>query len=142
MTVALKRAYDPPSRNDGKRFLVDRLWPRGLKKDTLQLEAWLRDLAPSDELRKWFHERPAQRLLFRKRYFAELAAPAALVALEQLYAALAKGKRITLVYSSKNEDFNNAVVLKELIDGTRKPPTGTGPIREVAQRRSRAAQRP
>lgn len=142
MTVALKRAYDPPSRSDGKRFLVDRLWPRGLKKDALELEAWLRDLAPSDELRKWFHERPAQRLLFRKRYFKELAEPAALVALEQLYAAIAEHKRVTLVYSAKNVEFNNAVVLKELIDGSRKPPTGTGPIREVAQRRSRAAQRP
>lgn len=142
MNVAVKRAYDPPSRTDGKRFLVDRLWPRGLKKDALQLEAWLRDLAPSNELRKWFHERPAQWLAFRKRYLEELAAPEAMVALEQLYEALGPGKRVTLVYSSKNEERNNAVVLKELIEGARKPPTGTGPVREARQRRARAAQRP
>lgn len=141
MNVALKRAYDPPSRSDGKRFLVDRLWPRGVTKDALKLEAWLRDLAPSNELRKWFHERPAQWASFRKRYFEELAAPEAMAALEQIYAALAPGKQVTLVYSAKNEQRNNAVVLKELIEGARKPPTGTGPVREAGQRRSRAARR-
>jgi uncharacterized protein YeaO (DUF488 family) len=142
MNVALKRAYELPSRKDGKRFLVDRLWPRGVKKEALQLEAWLRDLAPSNELRKWFHERPAQRLTFRKRYLAELAKPEAMAALERLYEALTPGKRVTLVYASKNEEYNNAVVLKELIEGARKPPTGTGPVREAGQRRAKAAQRP
>jgi uncharacterized protein YeaO (DUF488 family) len=142
MNIAVKRAYDPPSRSDGKRFLVDRLWPRGVKKEALQIEAWLRDLAPSDELRKWFHDRPAQWLTFRKRYIEELSKPAALNALEQLYDAIAPGRKVTLVYSSKNEEHNNAVVLKELIDGARKPPTGTGPVREAGQRRARAAQRP
>lgn len=138
MNVSLKRAYDPPSRNDGKRFLVDRLWPRGIRKEDLKIEAWLRDLAPSDELRKWFHARPAQWLLFRKRYLAELEAPAAMAALEQLYDALVPGRRVTLVYSSKNHQHNNAVVLKELIEGARKPPTGTGPVREAGARRARA----
>jgi uncharacterized protein YeaO (DUF488 family) len=142
MNVSLKRAYDPPSRSDGKRFLVDRLWPRGITKDALHLEAWLRDLAPSDELRKWYHARPTQWLAFRKRYLEELNKPEALAALEQLYAALAPGKRVTLVYSAKNEERNNAVVLKELLEGARKPPTGTGPVREAAQRRARAAVRP
>lgn len=141
MKVSLKRAYDPPSRMDGKRFLVDRLWPRGKTKDALQLEAWLRDLAPSNELRKWYHARPAQWLLFRKRYLDELNAPEATAALEQLYGALTAGSRVTLVYASKNDTHNNAVVLKELIEGARKPPTGTGPIREAGQRRARA-QRP
>jgi uncharacterized protein YeaO (DUF488 family) len=141
MNVVLKRAYDPPSRSDGKRFLVDRLWPRGVKKEALQLTAWLRDLAPSNELRKWFHERPAQRLTFRKRYLAELCAPEAMAAMEQLYAALTPGKRVTLVYASKNEEYNNATVLKELIEGARKPPTGTGPVREARQRGARSAQR-
>lgn len=140
--IALKRAYDPPSRADGQRFLVDRLWPRGKTKESLQLTAWLKDLAPSNELRQWFHERPAQWLAFRKRYFAELAEPAAMAALEQLYAALAPGKRVTLVYASKNDQRNNAVVLKELIEGARKPPTGTGPLRDSGQRRARAARRP
>lgn len=142
MNIAVKRAYDPPSSSDGKRFLVDRLWPRGVKKGALQIEAWLRDLAPSDELRKWFHARPSQWLMFRKRYIEELSQPAALNALEQLYSAIAPGRKVTLVYSSKNEEHNNAVVLKELIEGARKPPTGTGPVREAGQRRARAAQRP
>ncbi|ABF43493.1 protein of unknown function DUF488 [Candidatus Koribacter versatilis Ellin345] len=138
MNVQLKRAYDEPSASDGKRFLVDRLWPRGKAKEALHIEAWLKDLAPSDELRKWFHERPAQWLLFRRRYLAELSAPAAEAALEQLYSALAPGRRVTLVYSSKNEAHNNAVVLKELIEGARKPPTGTGPVREAGRQRARA----
>lgn len=142
MNIAVKRAYDPPSLSDGKRFLVDRLWPRGVKKEALQIEAWLRDLAPSDELRKWFHARPAQWLAFRKRYIEELSRPAALNALEQLYDAMTPGRKVTLVYSSKNQEHNNAVVLKELIEGARKPPTGTGPVREAGQRRARAAQRP
>ena len=140
-TVGVKRAYDPPSRSDGKRFLVDRLWPRGITKQALQIEAWLRDLAPSNELRKWYHARPAQWLGFRKRYLEELGAPAAMAALERLYDALEAKKRVTLVYSAKNEVRNNATVLKELIEGARKPPTGTGPVREAGQRRSRAAQR-
>lgn len=142
MNVALKRAYDPPSRSDGKRFLVDRLWPRGKTKDALQLEAWLRDLAPSNQLRKWYHARPAQWPAFRKRYLEELNSPEAMAALEQLYNAITPGKRVTLVYGSKNDTQNNAVVLKELIEGARKPPTGTGPVREAGQRRARAAQRP
>jgi uncharacterized protein YeaO (DUF488 family) len=141
MRVALKRAYETPSRTDGKRFLVDRLWPRGVKKDELNLAAWLRELAPSNELRKWYHERPKQWLLFRKRYLAELCSPEAMAALEQLYSAMSPGKRVTLVYSSKNETYNNAVVLKELIEGARKPPTGTGPVRAAAQGRARAARR-
>jgi uncharacterized protein YeaO (DUF488 family) len=139
MNVQLKRAYEAPSLGDGKRFLVDRLWPRGITKDGLKIEAWLKDLAPSNELRKWFHERPSQWLMFRRRYMEELADPAAEAALEELYAALAPGRKVTLVYSSKDEERNNAVVLKELIEGARKPPTGTGPVREAGgQRRAKA----
>ena len=93
-------------------------------------------------MRKWYHERPTQWLVFRKRYLAELASPAAEAALEQLYDALMPGRPVTLVYASKDEQRNNAVVLKELIEGARKPPTGTGPVREAGQRRARAAQRP
>lgn len=142
MPVVLKRAYDPPSRTDGKRFLVDRLWPRGRTKDALRLDAWLRDLAPSNELRKWYHERPTQWPAFRKRYLEELHTPEATAALEQLYAAVTPANRVTLVYASKNDTHNNAVVLKELLEGARKPPTGTGPVREAGQRKARAAQRP
>lgn len=138
-SIQTKRAYEPASAADGKRFLVDRLWPRGIGKDALKIEAWLKGLAPSNELRKWFHARPAQWQQFRKRYLEELEAPMAMDALEQLYDALAPGKPVTLVYASKNAEYNNAVVLKELLEGARKPPTGTGPVREAGgQRRARA----
>jgi uncharacterized protein YeaO (DUF488 family) len=142
MNVSVKRAYDPPSRIDGKRFLVDRTWPRGVKKEALQLEQWLRALAPSGELCRWFRERPLQWLAFRKRYLEELTSEQAMSAMEQIYDVLAQRKRVTLVTSSKDAQRNNAVILKELIEGARKPPTGTGPVREAGQRRARAAQRP
>lgn len=139
MEICLKRAYEAPSESDGKRYLVDRLWPRGLKKEDLALEGWLRDLAPSTELRKWYHERPTQWPMFRKRYLRELSSPKSRAALEKLYVA-GESSRVTLVFSSKNEERNNAAVLKELLEGARKPPTGTGPLR-AAQKRMRAAVR-
>jgi len=141
MTVALKRVYEEPSRQDGARVLVDRLWPRGLTKDAAALDAWLRDLAPSDELRKWYHAHPQQWSKFRERYLKELSNKAAHDALQELYELKEKRRRLTLLYASKNEERNNAVVLKQLVDGDRKPPTGTGPIRAVAARRARVAKR-
>lgn len=133
MSIQLKRAYDSPSPHDGKRVLVDRLWPRGLKKSDAQIDAWLRDLAPSGELRKWFGHRAEYFPLFRKRYLKELATPASLAALEQLY-SLARREAVTLLYAAKDEVHNNAVVLKELLEGMRKPPTSSGPAREMAAR--------
>ena len=141
MTVALKRVYEEPSRQDGARVLVDRLWPRGLTKDAAALDAWLRDLAPSDELRKWYHAHPQQWSKFRERYLKQLSTEAAHDALQELYELKEKRRRLTLLYASKNEERNNAVVLKQLVDGDRKPPTGTGPIRAVAARRARVAKR-
>jgi uncharacterized protein YeaO (DUF488 family) len=138
--ILLKRAYEPASPADGTRVLVDRLWPRGLKKETARLDAWLKDLAPSDELRKWYHARPSQWLNFRKRYLAELAGVEAAAALDELYRLAARRSRLTLVYSSRNEDRNNATVLKQLLDGMRKPPSSSGPERAVAKR-ARAAKR-
>src|SRR5580700_742515 len=120
MTVALKRAYAKPSRQDGTRVLVDRLWPRGLTKEAAALDAWLRDLAPSDELRKWFHAHPQQWSKFREKYLKELRGEAAHEALEQLYTLKKKRRRLTLLFASKNEEHNNATVLKQLIDGHRK----------------------
>lgn len=138
MTVVLKRVYDKPSAADGARVLVDRLWPRGVKKDAIDL--WLRDLAPSNELRQWFHSRPAQWPLFRKRYLHELTAPEASAALEQLYALARQRKAVTLLFASRNLEHNNAVVLKDLIDGMRKPPNSTGPAKAaVASGRARAS---
>jgi uncharacterized protein YeaO (DUF488 family) len=127
MPVAVKRVYESVSRSDGARILVDRLWPRGLRKSEIALQEWLRDLAPSSELRKWFHAQPERWLLFRKRYLKELARPEALEELKKLYSLVHKRKRVTLLYASKNEQHNNAIVLKDLLDGMRKPPTGTGP---------------
>jgi len=142
MPVAVKRVYEPVSRSDGTRVLVDRLWPRGLRKDEIGVYAWLRDLAPSNELRKWYHARPEQWETFRKRYLKELTQPEAQKDLQKLYSLAHKKKRLTLLYASKNEERNNAVVLKDLIEGMRKPPTGTGPgalrrvrTREAAVRR-------
>jgi uncharacterized protein YeaO (DUF488 family) len=126
MAVAIKRIYDGVSRADGARVLVDRLWPRGLTKDAAGLDAWLRDLAPSNELRQWYHARPEEWQAFRKRYLKELAAPAAEKDLQKLYELVQQKKRLTLLYASKNETHNNATVLKELLEGKRKPPTGTG----------------
>jgi uncharacterized protein YeaO (DUF488 family) len=142
MPIAVKRVYEPVSGSDGARVLVDRLWPRGLRKTDVALYEWLRDLAPSNELRKWYHAQPERWLLFRKRYLKELARPEAERDLRKLYSLAHKRKRVTLLYASKNERHNNAVVLKDLLDGMRKPPTGTGPgalrtmrMRDAAVRR-------
>jgi uncharacterized protein YeaO (DUF488 family) len=141
MSVAIKRVYEPASRGDGTRVLVDRLWPRGLTKDRAAVYEWLRDLAPSDELRHWFHARPQQWESFRKKYLKELSQPDAQEDLLQLYQLANKRKRLTLIFASKNETQNNALVLKELLDGMRKPPTGTGPGAVHALRRREAAVR-
>lgn len=141
MTVAIKRVYEPAKRADGVRVLVDRLWPRGLTKERAAVHEWLRDLAPSNELRKWFHARPAHWQSFRKQYLKELARPEAEAELRQLYVLAHKKKRLMLLFASKNEEHNNALVLKELLDGMRKPPTGTGPGAVTMGRRGAAARR-
>jgi len=140
MTVAIKRVYEPARRADGTRLLVDRLWPRGLTKAAAAVDEWLRDLAPSDALRHWYHARPDHWATFRKKYLNELSGPDAQEALQRLYHLARKRKRLTLLFASKNEDRNNAVVLKELLDGMRKPPIGTGPG-AVHALRKRAARR-
>jgi len=141
MTVALKRVYEAPSPQDGARVLVDRLWPRGLTSDGAALDAWLKDLAPSHDLRKWYHAHSQQWSKFCERYLKELSTAAARDALQKLYDFERKRPRVTLLYASKNEERNNAVVLKQLVEGHRKPPTGTGPIRAGAARRARSARR-
>lgn len=141
MTVAIKRVYEPASRTDGVRVLVDRLWPRGLTKAKAAIDEWLRDLAPSDDLRRWFHARPDHWQDFRKKYLKELSQPEAEDSLLQLYRLAQKRKRVTLLFGSRNETNNNAVALKELLDGMRKPPTGTGPGAVRGMRRREAAVR-
>jgi uncharacterized protein YeaO (DUF488 family) len=111
--IAIKRAYEAASKADGARFLVDRLWPRGVKKEDLAIEAWLKDVAPSNELRQWYHHDDVDQWNeFRRRYFAELKENPE--AWEPLLEAAREGT-LTLVYSAKNEDHNNAEALKEFL---------------------------
>lgn len=142
MPIALKRIYDQPTRSDGARVLVDRLWPRGLSKRQAAVGAWLRELAPSDGLRQWFHARPESWMLFRKRYLKELIRPEAATALDELYRLAGKRRRLTLLFASKDRRHNNAVVLKDLLEGMRKPPTGTGPGAARALRERQAKRMP
>lgn len=141
MPISLKRAYEEPFVRDGFRVLVDRLWPRGLSKEAADIDLWLRDVAPSNKLRQWFHARPRQWVAFRTRYLQELAAPEATTALQQLYGAISKKNQVTLVYASKNLEHNNAVVLKQLLEGMRKPPSTTGPAAAAAKPRQRSARK-
>jgi uncharacterized protein YeaO (DUF488 family) len=127
MTVRLKRVYDPPATDDGARVLVDRLWPRGLTKANAALDEWLKDVAPSHELRKWYHAHPAQWEKFRKEYLDELGAEKAYQALQKLYDLAASRRQLTLLFASRSLDQNHALILKNLLEGKPKPPTGTGP---------------
>jgi uncharacterized protein YeaO (DUF488 family) len=116
----LKRAYDPPASEDGFRVLVERLWPRGLKKADAALDLWLKEIAPSTELRQWFSHDPAKWEEFCRRYWAELAQhPDAVNLLKE---KLRQG-RVTLVYGSKDEAHNAAVALKKYLEEIFSPKT-------------------
>lgn len=112
--IKLKRVYEKSGKEDGPRFLVERLWPRGVKKSSLKLDGWLKDVAPSDSLRRWFSHDPKKWREFQRRYFAELDTAGA--ALEPLLSAARHG-HVTLVYSSHDTEHNNAVALKTYLDG-------------------------
>ena len=122
MAIKLKRAYEPAQKEDGTRILVDRLWPRGVTKEQAGIDLWLKDIAPSNELRKWSHADPARYAEFRERYARELDAKPDGLAV--LLAMLQKGT-VTLVYAAKDEERNNAVALKAYIEkaqaGAKKP---------------------
>jgi uncharacterized protein YeaO (DUF488 family) len=139
MAVEIKRVYAAPGR-DGVRVLVDRLWPRGLTKEDAKLDFWLKDVAPSNELRQWFHQHPLQWPAFRRKYLQELGAAPASIALEQLHQLAASEKLLTLLFASQNAERNNALVLKELLDGMKKPPrsSGSAGIPARVSRRARA----
>jgi uncharacterized protein YeaO (DUF488 family) len=141
MQVAIKRAYERASLSDGLRVLVDRLWPRGVKKQQAKIDHWLKELAPSDTLRKWFHSN-ANWAVFKKRYFKELSAPAASSELEKLYSLINEHSKVTLVYAAKDTERNNAVVLKELLEGMKKPPSSSGPAKAAAASGRIARRRP
>jgi uncharacterized protein YeaO (DUF488 family) len=126
MNVVVKRVYEAVSPSDGVRVLVDRLWPRGLTKEDAAVKFWLRELAPSTDLRQWFHANPEGWRMFRKRYLKELVGEKSSAAVEKLH-HLAEGKRrVTLLYASRNVEHNNAIVLKELLEGMKKPPSSVG----------------
>lgn len=110
--IKTKRAYDEPSPEDGRRVLVDKLWPRGLTKERARIDEWLKELAPSTELRKWYSHDPAKWKEFKKRYRAELKGKEAL--LDALKAEALKGN-VTLVFSSRETELNNAEALKEFL---------------------------
>ncbi len=110
--IGLKRAYEPPAAKDGRRFLVERLWPRGVRKADLRLDAWLKDVAPSPELRRWFDHDPAKWLEFKRRYFDELGKHED--ALAPLRDASRRGP-VTLVYGSHDTEHNAAVALREYV---------------------------
>ena len=111
--IKLKRAYEPASPEDGTRFLVERLWPRGVTKRDLKLDGWLKDVAPSAELRKWFSHDPKKWPQFRRRYFAELRARRTVW--EPLVSAARPG-RVTFVYAAHDVARNGAVALKTFLD--------------------------
>ncbi|MDG6349521.1 DUF488 domain-containing protein [Luteimonas sp. 8-5] len=111
MAVSLKRAYEPPLDADGTRVLVDRLWPRGVTKAKAAIDVWLKDVAPSTQLRKWFGHDPERWVEFQQRYRAELKGSPVLAELRKL----ARQGHVTLVYSAKDELHNDAVVLAKLL---------------------------
>lgn len=114
--VKLKRVYDPVSRKDGPRFLVERLWPRGLAKERVRATAWLKEVGPSTELRRWFNHDPLKWSRFRTRYFRELdSRPESW----RPIAAAARRGVVTLLYSSHDEQYNNALALQEYLRARR-----------------------
>lgn len=112
LEIRLKRAYEEPSEGDGARVLVDRIWPRGVSREEAQVALWLREVAPSDGLRRWFGHDPERWEQFRERYWKELGEREEVGVLE----GLARQGGVTLVFGAKDEEHNNAVALKEYLE--------------------------
>jgi uncharacterized protein YeaO (DUF488 family) len=112
MSIFIKRVYEPHSTEDGFRILVDRLWPRGVKKQDARIDEWLKDVAPSNELRKWFNHEPEKWKAFTEKYAGELrSAPA----YKNLQSLIEKHRNVTLVYGARDEHFNQAVALQQML---------------------------
>ena len=111
--LKVKRVYDPVAADDGKRILVDRLWPRGIKKEKARIDEWLKEISPSNELRKWYSHDPAKWAEFKKRYKQEIAGKEELL---KKIKAEARKQTVTLLFSSKELERNNAHALKEMLD--------------------------
>jgi uncharacterized protein YeaO (DUF488 family) len=112
MAIKLKRIYEPYSAADGYRILVDRLWPRGMKKDAAHIDEWLKEIAPSTALRKWFNHEPEKWDQFRIKYHAELDGSAAF---HEFLADIKRHQTITLLFAAKDEKYNQAVALRQFI---------------------------
>jgi uncharacterized protein YeaO (DUF488 family) len=113
--IKLKRVYDKPAKDDGWRVLVDRLWPRGMTKEAAHLDAWMKDVAPSDALRKWFGHEPVKWAAFEKKYHAELATKKELLA--ELKKMAKDHDTLTLLFGAKDEEHNEAIVLADVLKG-------------------------
>ena len=121
--IKVKRVYEPVDASDGRRFLVDRLWPRGISKQAARIETWLKEAGPSNDLRKWFGHDPARWTEFKRRYRGELQSKREVIA--PLLEA-ARGGDVTLVYSARDEEHNQAVALKEFLDDLLKTENNAG----------------
>jgi uncharacterized protein YeaO (DUF488 family) len=111
--INIKRVYDPEEKNDGSRFLVERLWPRGIKKEALHMQLWLKDAAPSSDLRKWFRHDPEKWREFKRRYWAELSQSKDAILLLR---KAARTGNVTLLYSAHDNEHNGAAALKEFLE--------------------------
>ncbi len=121
MMLKIKRVYDPPAQADGKRILIDRLWPRGLKKEDARIDEWMKEIAPSNELRQWFSHDPEKWVEFKRKFFKELDRQRTSV---ETIVGLSKKGTVTLLFGSKEERYNNAVALKEYIESLMKAVKG------------------
>jgi uncharacterized protein YeaO (DUF488 family) len=140
--IAVKAIAEPASRADGTRVLVDGVWPRGVSKGRAAVHAWLKALAPSDQLRRLMESKSEGWIAFRKLYLKELRNPETAEALDELYRFAHQQSRLTLLFSANDKEHNNAVVLRDLLEGMRKPPTGTGPGAIGAMRDRQAKRMP
>jgi uncharacterized protein YeaO (DUF488 family) len=138
MAILIKSACAAASAEDGARVLVERRRPDGVRKEALALRAWLAALAPSDPLQRWFDERPRQWLLFRRRYLAELCSEEAAAALSMLHELAAGEPTLTLLTLDGEPERSHGAILRDLLQGSRKPPSSTGPARAATGGRVRA----
>ena len=133
--IRIKRAYAPPASADGTRILIDRLWPRGVSKETLAIDRWIKELGPSDALRRWFGHDPERWDEFRRRYTAELAKQSEL--LDELR-SLARERRLTLVYGARDDAHNNALVLRDVLTRAKRGARRTSERVSVSARKAKS----
>lgn len=142
MAIVIKSARETATPEDGARVLVERQRPRGISRDALELRAWLAAVAPSDDLRRWFDERPRQWLAFQRRYLAELCNEEACAALSMLHAMAENEPTLTLLTRTAEQERTHGAILRDLLQGLRKPPSSSGPARKASGGRANARRNP